>query len=140
MRKEVLLLISGQFFRQAFKSKGVYLLLIVWAMLLFYAAFSGVSYTDQNHYRTHHQDEARKSWEANPDKHPHRMAHFGTFAFRLKHPLSVFDYGIESYTGNAVFLEAHRQNTVNFSEAGFSTGLLRFGELSMAVILQLLLP
>jgi len=68
------------------------------------------------------------------------MAHFGTFAFRLKHPLSIFDYGIESYTGNAVFLEAHRQNSVNFSEAGFSTGLLRFGELSMAVILQLLLP
>ncbi len=140
MRKEVLLLISGQFIRQTFKSKGVYLLLIVWAMLLFYAAYSGVSYADQNHYRSHHQEEARKSWEGNPDKHPHRMAHFGTFAFRLKHPLSVFDYGIESFTGNAVFLEAHRQNMVNFSEAGFSTGLLRFGELSMAVILQLLLP
>ena len=45
--------------------------------------------------------------------------------FRLKHPLSTFDFGIESYTGNAVFLEAHRQNMVNFSEAGFSTGLLR---------------
>ncbi|MEL6556951.1 MAG: DUF3526 domain-containing protein [Bacteroidota bacterium] len=140
MRKKVLLLISRQFFRQTFRSKGVYLLLVVWAMLLFYAAFSGSSYTRHNHFRTDHQEEARKSWEANPDKHPHRMAHFGTFAFRLKHPLSIFEYGIESYTGNAVFLEAHRQNTVNFSEAGFSTGLLRIGELSMAVILQLLLP
>jgi ABC-2 type transport system permease protein len=68
------------------------------------------------------------------------MAHFGTFAFRLKHPLSIFDFGLESYMGNAVFLEAHKQNTVNFSEAGFSTGLLRFGELSMAIILQLILP
>jgi len=83
---------------------------------------------------------ARESWEANPDKHPHRMAHFGTFAFRLKHPLSIFDFGIESFTGNAVFLEAHKNHTANFSEASFSTGLLRFGELSMSVILQMILP
>ncbi|MEL7003481.1 MAG: DUF3526 domain-containing protein [Bacteroidota bacterium] len=109
-------------------------------VLLFYAAWAGVSYHDQNHFRTEHQEIARESWENNPDKHPHRMAHFGSFAFRLKHPLSIFDFGIESYTGNAVFLEAHRQNTVNFSEAGFSTGLLRFGELHMAMILQLIIP
>ncbi len=140
MRKEVLLLIAKQFFIQTFKSKGVYLLLLIWIILLYYAAFSGVSYTDQNHHRTNHQEMARESWENNPDKHPHRMAHFGTFAFRLKHPLSIFDFGLESYMGNAVFLEAHKQNTVNFSEAGFSTGLLRFGELSMAIILQLILP
>jgi len=83
---------------------------------------------------------ARASWEANPDKHPHRMAHFGTFAFRLKHPLSIFDFGIESFTGNAIFMEAHKNHTANFSEASFSTGLLRFGELSMAMILQTILP
>ncbi len=109
-------------------------------MLLIYSVYSGVRYYDQNHFRSDHQEMARESWEANPDKHPHRMAHFGTFAFRTKHPLSQFDFGIESFTGNAVFLEAHKQNTVNFSEAGFSTGLLRFGELSMAMILQTIMP
>ena len=68
------------------------------------------------------------------------MAHFGTFAFRINPSLAMFDYGIESFTGNTVFLEAHRQNSVNFSEATFSTGTLRFGELSLALLLQLVLP
>ncbi len=140
MRIEVLLLIAKQFWVSIFKSRLLHLVMGIMVVLLFYAAYSGVSYHDQNHFRTDHQEKARESWEGNPDKHPHRMAHFGTFAFRLKHPLSIFDFGIESYTGNAVFLEAHRQNMVNFSEAGFSTGILRFGELHMAMILQLILP
>ena len=140
MRGGVILLIAKQFGTSVLKSRAVYLLMGIMILLLMYAAFSGVGYHDQNHFRTDHQEMARKSWEDNPDKHPHRMAHFGSFAFRLKHPLSVFDFGIESFTGNAVFLEAHRQNSVNFSEASFSTGLLRFGELSMAMILQTLLP
>ena len=84
--------------------------------------------------------EVRERWEANPDKHPHRMAHYGYVAFRTPHPLSFFDRGLDSYVGNAVFLEAHRQNTVNFSSASLSTGLLRFGELSGALVLQALLP
>ncbi len=83
---------------------------------------------------------ARQSWEANPDKHPHRMAHFGTFAFRTSAPLGMFDYGLEGFMGSTVFLEAHRQNSVNFSDASFSTGTLRFGELSMALLVQLVLP
>lgn len=140
MRKEVLLLIATQFWKSVFKSKAIYPIMGIMAILLLYAAYSGVSYHNQNHFRTDHQEMARESWEGNPDKHPHRMAHFGTFAFRLKHPLSIFDFGIESFTGNAVFLEAHKQNMVNFSEASFSTGLLRFGELSLAMILNTILP
>lgn len=140
MRKGIIVLIARQFLTRIFKSKAVYSLLGIMLLLLIYAAMSGLSYHDHNHFRTDHQEMARDSWERNPDKHPHRMAHFGTFAFRLKHPLSMFDFGIESYTGNAVFLEAHKQNMVNFSEASFSTGMLRFGELSMAMILQTILP
>ena len=34
-------------------------------------------------------------------------------------PLAIFDQGIENYTGSTQFLEAHRQNSVNFSEATF---------------------
>lgn len=140
MRKEVLLLIARQFWVIVFKSKAIYLLFGLMAVLLCYAAYSGVAYHTHNHFRENHQKMARESWEANPDKHPHRMAHFGTFAFRPKHSLSTFDFGIEHFTGNVIFLEAHRQNTVNFSEASFSTSLIRFGELSMAMILQIILP
>lgn len=140
MRREVLLLIARQFWVRVFKTKSIYMLVGVMLVLLFYAAYSGIQYEHQNDAREEHQHIARQSWEGNPDKHPHRMAHFGTFAFRIKHQLSTFDFGIESFTGNAVFLEAHRQNVANFSEASFSTGLIRFGELSMAMILQTILP
>ncbi|SDH18458.1 ABC transporter permease [Chitinophaga filiformis] len=139
--KNQIKIIAGHFLKTTIRSKALVAIYIVWLLLVVYAAFTGYkTYTTQNALRLQFQQQARQSWEANPDKHPHRMAHFGTFAFRIKHPLSVFDYGMESYTGNAVYLEAHKQNTVNFSEAGFSTGLLRFGEISPAMLIQMLLP
>jgi ABC-2 type transport system permease protein len=139
--KRISFLSARQFCRSAFRSNALYAILLVMAVMIGFAAYSGWKiYTTQNAIRQHYQHEVRASWENNPDKHPHRMAHFGSFAFRAKHPLSMFDFGLESFVGNAVYLEAHRQNTVNFSEAGFSTGLLRFGEISLAVLLQVVLP
>ena len=141
MKKENIFLFMKHFLKDAFKTKVIYIILTIFILLTAYAAFSGIkNYSEQNSIRLDHQQKARQSWEANPDKHPHRMAHFGSFAFRMKQSLSMFDYGIESFTGNVVFLEAHKQNSVNFSDAGFSTGILRFGELSMAMLLQLVLP
>lgn len=141
MRKKVLMLLARQVWANAFRNKAVMLLTGLVLLLLVYAAISGFTlYQKQTSTRLQFQKQVRQAWEDMPDKHPHRMAHYGYIAFRAKHPLSFFDFGIESYTGNAVFLEAHRQNTVNFSEAGFSTGLLRFGEISMAMILQILVP
>jgi ABC-2 type transport system permease protein len=141
MRPKISLLIALQFLKNAFRSKSLYGILMVMAILAGYAAYSGWKiYSSQNEIRQHYQQKVRKSWENNPDKHPHRMAHYGSFAFRIKSPLSVFDFGLESFTGNAVFLEAHKQNTINFSEASFSTGTLRFGEISMAMLVQVILP
>ncbi len=141
MNRKVIALFAWQLWKNAFKSSSIYVLLLVAAVLMGYATYSGwKNYTVQNGIRAHFQHEARLSWENNPDKHPHRMAHYGSFAFRLKHPLSMFEFGMESFTGNAVYLEAHKQNTVNFSEASFSTGLLRFGEISLAMVLQGIIP
>ncbi len=110
-------------------------------LLLTYAAVTGwTTFQTQNQIRATYQQQARQDWLSNPDKHPHRMAHYGHFAFRPKSPLSLFDFGMESFLGSTIFLEAHKQNAVNFSEAGFSTGLLRFGEISLAMVLQVLLP
>ena len=134
-------LIARQFWSATFRSRAIYPLLGLWLLMVAYAAYGGYQhYSTHNHIRAHYQQSARESWEKNPDKHPHRMAHYGSFAFRLKHPLSMFDFGLESFMGNAVFLEAHQQNSVNFSEASFSTGLLRFGEISLAMLLQTILP
>lgn len=134
-------LLALHFLRNATHPKTFYLIYILFVLLTVYAAVSGIqNHLARNEIRESHQVKARQSWEANPDKHPHRMAHFGTFAFRVSPPLAMFDYGLESFTGSTVFLEAHRQNSVNFSDASFSTGTLRFGELSMALLLQLVLP
>lgn len=141
MKWNTVRLFIQNFWQQATALKAFYLLYTVFVLLAGYAGYSGVqNFRAQQEIRHAHQTKARESWEANPDKHPHRMSHFGTFAFRASPPLSVFDYGLESFVGNAVFLEAHRQNSVNFSEATFSTGALRFGELSLALLLQLVLP
>lgn len=134
-------LFALNFWHNATTPKTFYLLYSIFILLTAYAAVSGIkNHNTQNTIRLEHQNKARQSWEANPDKHPHRMAHFGTFAFRIHPPLGIFDNGLESFTGNTVFLEAHRQNSVNFSEATFSTGTLRFGELSLALLLQLVVP
>src|SRR5688572_29124383 len=104
------ILIASHFVRTVFRGRVVIPVFTIWLALVIYAAVTGyTTYTSQNALRTYYQQKARESWDANPDKHPHRMAHFGSFAFRIKHPLSMFESGMESYTGNAVFLEAHKQ-------------------------------
>lgn len=116
-------------------------MVVVFICILGLAAFIGAENTvSQNKIRQNYQNEVKDQWMTQPDRHPHRVAHYGYLVFREKAPLSFFDFGIESFVGNSVFLEAHRQNSVNLSEAGFSNGLLRFGELSMAMVLQLLMP
>ncbi len=141
MRKSIIYLLAGQLWKDAFRSKVMLIALGLMLFLLLFSAYSGwENYHDQNYTRDLMQDEVQQSWENNPDKHPHRMAHYGSFAFRLKHVLSVFDVGMENFVGNAVFLEAHKQNTVNFSEASMSTGLLRFGEVSLAMLLKVIVP
>lgn len=141
MKKNNIFLFSIQFLKTVIKQKTFFLLWILFLLLLIYAGLTGRDQMKaQNEMLQQYQQQIRKSWVDKPDKHPHRMAHYGSFALRLRHPLSLFDFGMENYAGNAVFLEAHKQNSVNFSEAGFSTGILRLGELSIAMLLQLMLP
>ena len=135
------LLIARHFKNSIFKNQAVYIITIFIGILLLYAAFTGWdNYKSQNETSEKYQHESRKDWLKNPDKNPHRMAHYGNFAFRKSTPLSVFEFGMEPFFGNAIFLEAHKQNTANFSEAGFSNSMLRFGEISIAMVLQVLLP
>jgi len=134
-------LIASHFRKSVFKNQAVYIITLFIGILLLYAAFSGwENYTNQNETSEKYQHESREDWLKNPDKNPHRMAHYGNFAFRKSTSLSVFEFGMEPFFGNAIYLEAHKQNTANFSEAGFSNSMLRFGEISIAMVLQILLP
>ncbi|SPL70026.1 ABC transporter permease [Acinetobacter stercoris] len=109
--------------------------------LLFISVLSANEYRKTvNDERFYYQNEANHEFESQPDRHPHRVAHFGHFLFRPVEPLSTFDTGIDSYTGHTLFLEAHRQNTANFSDVRQSSLLIRFGQLSPAFVLQILAP
>ena len=135
------LLIAKHLKNSIFKNTAVFIITLFIGLILLYAASSGwENYITQNRTSEKYQHESREDWLKNPDKNPHRMAHYGNFAFRKSTPLSVFEFGMEPFFGNAIFLEAHKQNTANFSEAGFSNSMLRFGEISIAMVLQILLP
>lgn len=90
--------------------------------------------------RAGYQASSDEAFDAQPDRHPHRMVHYGQYVFRPLSALAFFDPGVDAYTGNTVFLEGHRQNSANFAEARQSSLLLRFGQLTPAFVLQTLAP
>jgi ABC-2 type transport system permease protein len=141
MHFKFITIIARQEWASIFRSKIPLALFAVLLIVSLLATFTGWQYVSKfNHQQENAHQQVHDQWMSQPNRHPHRVAHYGYLVFREKSPLSFFDFGLDSYVGNSVFLEAHRQNTVNMSEAGFSNGMLRFGELSMALVLQLLVP
>ena len=90
--------------------------------------------------RQHYQAMANLQFENQPDRHPHRVVHYGHFVFRPLAPLAAFDPGVEPLVGHMMFLEGHRQNSANFAEVRQSSLLKRFGEFTPAFVLQTLAP
>ena len=90
--------------------------------------------------RTHRQAEAEAAFLAQPDRHPHRMVHYGHYVFRTPAPLALFDPGLDPVTGQSIFLEGHRQNTDMLAAAGASADLGGFSGLSPAMVYQWFAP
>ena len=90
--------------------------------------------------RTEQQAVAEETFLSQPDRHPHRMVHYGHYVFRVPPPLAMIDPGVDSVTGQSIFLEGHRQNTAMFADARASVELGGFGVLTAALVYQLFLP
>ena len=104
------------------------------------ALVSNVEVSRRAEERLAQQAEADAIFQAQPDRHPHRMVHYGHYVYRAASPLAVIDSGIDSMVGTSIFLEGHRQNSATFAAAR-ETGLLaRFGSFSPAFVLQALAP
>jgi ABC-2 type transport system permease protein len=86
------------------------------------------------------QAKANALFEDQPDRHPHRMVHYGQYAYRPVSALSAFDPGVDPYTGTVLYLEGHRQNSATFSAVRENSSLMRFGALTPAFVLQTLAP
>ncbi|MEM9533067.1 MAG: DUF3526 domain-containing protein [Pseudomonadota bacterium] len=111
--------------------------------LVLLVASSVVTYqtvTAERQARDQLQDAAQSIFLDQPARHPHRMVHYGHYAFRTPPPLALADPGVDQFTGAAVFLEGHRQNSATFSPAYSGPQGIRFANLSPATVYQVLVP
>ena len=113
---------------------------VVWLLLLAALAAGWKHHREFHAQQIEAQQVMRAEWVNQTEKNPHEAAHYGTFAFKPQPSLSLVDKGIESYTGVAVYLEAHHQNDFQFRPAQDQSSAARFGELTAAAVLQLLMP
>ncbi|SFK49255.1 ABC transporter permease [Methylophaga sulfidovorans] len=86
------------------------------------------------------QQTNNEKWEAQPDRHPHRAAHYGAMLFRIISPLSFIDAGVNPFVGNVLFLEAHRQNSSQFKQYLSSHSYMQLGYLSGSTLILVVWP
>lgn len=82
----------------------------------------------------------RGFWVDQGAKNPHSAAHYGLWVFKPKMPLSFIDQGVDSFTGQTTWLEAHKQNEFTRRPAMDQASVARFGEWTAAAVLQMLIP
>ncbi|MFT7288287.1 MAG: ABC-2 type transport system permease protein [Halieaceae bacterium] len=73
-------------------------------------------------------------------KNPHAAAHFGQYAFRPVLLPSALDPGASPYMGSMIWLEAHRMNLPEFRPAEDNADFSRTEQLSVAWVLQFIVP
>ena len=114
--------------------------LIVAVLLAVTSVLTAGRVADEQSQRMEQQVAAEETFFAQPDRHPHRMVHYGHYAFRPPPPLAVFEPGVDAVTGQSIFLEGHRQNTAMFADTKAAADLGGFAALTPASLYQLLMP
>ncbi|WP_298738510.1 DUF3526 domain-containing protein [uncultured Chitinophaga sp.] len=82
----------------------------------------------------------RMQWEQLKAGDPHSAAHFGTYLFKPLATLSSFDKGVDDISGYTMRVEAHIQHSMATPPLRPADAYLRFGNLTMASVLQLFFP
>ncbi|WP_412468956.1 DUF3526 domain-containing protein [Pedobacter sp. KLB.chiD] len=113
--------------------------IVIWMLFLAAVCCTILSYNAGHKQRLEANALFRQQW-AHQQRNPHDAAHFGTYLFKPIHLLNVFDPGLNDYTGNTYRVEAHVQHEISNSDAEHHDTAMRFGNLSFALILQLLVP
>lgn len=113
------------------------------AVLLLLAAALAAGWHATRELRAQHAaatELTREHWLNQGPKNPHSAAHYGIYAFKPKPVLALVDEGVDPYVGVAVYLEAHRQNEFSDRPAADATSLQRYGALTAATVLQVMVP
>ena len=113
---------------------------IVLALLMVAGWISARQYQTIQEQHNEAKTHARNIWVSQDEKNPHSAAHYGTYAFKPKYPLSLIDQGVDKYAGISIFLEAHKRNEAQYMAAADQTGLSRFGDLTPDFILLFIIP
>ena len=133
--------IAKEEWRYWLRSSLVQIGIFVFALLLIVTSvLTANRVSELRHERVHQQEQAEQTFRGQPDRHPHRMVHYGHYAFRAPTPLAQFDPGVDAVTGQSIFLEGHRQNSAMFAQARGTARAGGFGTLTPALIYQLFLP
>jgi len=118
--------------------------LMVLALLLGFMAIAIQATSEQTQRRTlalqQANQQSQTDWLNQPNRHPHRVGHYGDFVAKPLHPLSAITPGIINEAGSLVYLEAHRLNSANFNPASEATSLERFITITPDIIIQWVLP
>lgn len=131
-RKELTELTRDGRFRLAFSLAA--------GLLLVALGLGWLSYRQAAAQRGAAQAEDRRVWLSQGPRNPHSAAHFGRYLFKPTTPLSFLDQGLNPFLGVAAYVEAHTQTPLRDRAADDATALARFGELTAAGVLQLLVP
>ncbi len=137
----MILTIAAAEWRLWMRSKSALAALL--AVVLIIAATSvltAIRVTEERQERAHQQEVAEATFLSQPARHPHRMVHYGHYVFRTPPPLAIIDPGVDTVTGQSIFLEGHRQNTAMFADARASANVGSFQTLSPASVYQVLIP
>lgn len=121
-------------------ARWLLLLLTVLTMTLAALALGLQREHQAQHQHAHATQTDHDIWLAQGHKNPHSAAHFGQYAFKPHGLLTVADPGVDAFAGNAVWLEAHKQNLAQFRIARDGTLTARMGTLSFATVLQTVFP
>ena len=112
----------------------------VLVLLLVTSVLNHARMTAQTEAREHQQHHAEETFLSQPDRHPHRMVHYGHYVFRGAAPLSAFDPGLDTVTGQSIFLEGHRQNSAMFADGSASADFGGMSWLTPAFVYQVFVP
>jgi ABC-2 type transport system permease protein len=133
--------IAKEEWRLWLRSKVVIAATIIVAALIAATSFLTIDRIENEQaQRKAQQIAAEETFFSQPDRHPHRMVHYGHYAFRPPPPLAMFDPGVDAVTGQSIFLEGHRQNTAMFADVRAAADLGGFAALTPANLYQILLP
>ncbi len=133
--------IAREEWRQWLRSRLAVLSFAVFTILLLVTTvLTTLDVQEARHLRLHQQGQAEEAFYSQPDRHPHRMVHYGHYVFRTPPPLAMFEPGVDSVTGQSLFLEGHRQNSAMFADARAEPRAGGFGPLSPAKLYHLFLP